>query len=250
VTGTESQPLKQETRTSWLAIISFILGIAGIWTLGLSALVGIILGVFALLQIRTNEGKMTGRVFAILGIIVSGFAIAAVYFVVVAAMPRYFGFRMICAHNLRQLGKSLRIYSNNYDGEYPAANKWGDLLVEHAGAGGTWFYCKGIREERYHFTINPREQFGSPWHQSFFYHDPNGRSYYVKHGHYAINPNAEPNSPRDMVLLFETKGGWNQFGGPELVSFDNHRGEGCNILFNNGDINFVTPDEVGKLKWK
>jgi hypothetical protein len=40
--------------------------------------------------------------------------------------------------------------------------------------------------------------------------------------HYAINPICEPNSPPDTVLLFETKAGWNQHGGLELFTFDNH----------------------------
>jgi hypothetical protein len=29
-----------------------------------------------------------------------------------------------------------------------------------------------------------------------------------------------------MVLLFETKAGWNQHGGPELFTFDNHDPKG------------------------
>jgi prepilin-type processing-associated H-X9-DG protein len=65
-----------------------------------------------------------------------------------------------------------------------------------------------------------------------------------------MNPDCEPNSPADLVLLFETKGGWNQYGGPELLTLDNHKGEGANVLFNDGHVKFIKPDEVGKLKWK
>jgi prepilin-type processing-associated H-X9-DG protein len=50
-------------------------------------------------------------------------------------------------------------------------------------------------------------------------------------------------------LLFETKGG-NQFGGPELLSFGNHKGKGCNILFNDGHVEFVKKEQLGQLKWK
>lgn len=86
---------------------------------------------------------------------------------------------------------------------------------------------------------------------------------------YAINPYCEPNSPPDTVLLFETKGGWNQFGGIELASTDNHPYErdrfwgykirGCNILFNDRSVRFVRNDrnvrfvrkkDFPKLKWK
>jgi hypothetical protein len=71
-----------------------------------------------------------------------------------------------------------------------------------------------------------------------------------------MNPNCEPNSPPDMVLLFETKAGWNQHGGPELFTFDNHdpRG-GCprklvpvktGILLNDGTVKLVRLRRIHK----
>ena len=68
--------------------------------------------------------------------------------------------------------------------------------------------------------------------------------------HYAINPNAEPNSPADIVLLFETIEGWNQSGGPETLTTENHNGEGCNVLYNDGSVKFVKTKELEQLKWK
>jgi len=67
---------------------------------------------------------------------------------------------------------------------------------------------------------------------------------------YAMNPNCRPNSPSDMVLLFETKGGWNQFGGREILTTENHGGKGCNILFNNGRVKFVKTERLDDLAWK
>jgi hypothetical protein len=69
--------------------------------------------------------------------------------------------------------------------------------------------------------------------------------------HYAMNPNCEPNSPPDMVLLFETKAGWNQHGGPELFTFDNHDPKGGCILLNDGTVKFIrTKEELAQLRWK
>jgi hypothetical protein len=69
--------------------------------------------------------------------------------------------------------------------------------------------------------------------------------------HYAMNPNCEPNSPGDMVLLFETKTGWNQHGGPELFTFDNHDPKGGCVLLNNGTVKFIrTEEELKQLRWK
>jgi hypothetical protein len=67
--------------------------------------------------------------------------------------------------------------------------------------------------------------------------------------HYAMNPYCEPNSPNDTVLLFETEAGWNQHGGAELMSFDHHEPRGCNVLFNDGIVRFIRPDEAANLNW-
>ena len=60
------------------------------------------------------------------------------------------------------------------------------------------------------------------------------------------------------------KTGWNQHGGPELFTFDNHdpkrsapdvlslgdSGGGC-VLLNNGTVKFIrTKDELNALCWK
>jgi hypothetical protein len=69
--------------------------------------------------------------------------------------------------------------------------------------------------------------------------------------HYAMNPNCKPDSPPDMVLLFETKAGWNQHGGPELFTFDNHDPKGGCVLLNDGTVKFIrTKEELQQLRWK
>ena len=69
--------------------------------------------------------------------------------------------------------------------------------------------------------------------------------------HYAMNPHCEPNSPQDMVLLFETKAGWNQHGGPELFTFGNHDPKGGCVLLNDGTVKFIrTKEELQQFRWK
>jgi len=69
--------------------------------------------------------------------------------------------------------------------------------------------------------------------------------------HYAMNPDCEPNSPPDMVLLFETKAGWNQHGGPELFTFDNLDPKGGCVLLNDGTVKFIrSEEELHALRWK
>jgi len=49
------------------------------------------------------------------------------------------------------------------------------------------------------------------------------------------------------LLLFESKGGWNQAGGPELLTTEHH--DVCNVLLVDGSVMTVGPNEIGGLKW-
>jgi len=122
------------------------------------------------------------------------------------------------------LGAVVRLYANEYTSRNPTAHKWCDLVLESDHVVEKQLVCKAA-------TMKGDQ----------------GRC------HYAINPNAEPNSPGDIVLLFETKGGWNQFGRPEILSMENHPerwGKGCNVLFNDGRVRWIKAKHIGKLKWK
>ena len=68
---------------------------------------------------------------------------------------------------------------------------------------------------------------------------------------YAMNPHCREGSPEDTVFLFETKAGWNQHGGPELFTFDNHDPKGGCVLLNDGTVKFIrTEEELKQLRWK
>lgn len=68
---------------------------------------------------------------------------------------------------------------------------------------------------------------------------------------YAMNPDCTPDSPADMVLLFETHVGWNRHGGPELFTFENHNPSGGLVLLHDGTVKFVrTDEELRQLRWK
>jgi len=137
---------------------------------------------------------------------------------------RPFTLRAGCAQNLSRLKSRFRFYTRDAR-QYPSAGEWCDIIVRHWRAWGYVddhifepFICPGAGE---------------------------GRS------HYAMNPNCEPNSPMDTVLLFETKTGWNQHGGPELFTFDNHDPRGGLVLLNDGTVKFIrTEEELKQLRWK
>jgi hypothetical protein len=121
------------------------------------------------------------------------------------------------------LGKTIQFYANDFNDSLPPGDKWCDVLAGREGMTMPFFVCV-----RAHL----------PDHQSS----------------YAINANVVGRKvgelPGDVVLLFESKPGWNQVGGPELLSTENHEGKGCSILFGDRHAEFVERKRLATLKWK
>lgn len=178
-------------------------------------------GITALVKIKKSKGKLVGRFSAILGIVVA----TLVLWLSSSVWLYYLGYdpigRFMCQHNLTYLRTAIRAYADDNEGKYPIVHKWCDLLVEGKYATEKPFICRRASSQ-----------------------DDNIRCTY------ATNPDCEPNSPGNMVLLFETRGAWNQFGGPEILTTENHGGKGCNVLFNNGSVKFVKTKDLTKLKWQ
>ncbi|UCG48314.1 MAG: hypothetical protein JSU94_00775 [Phycisphaerales bacterium] len=129
--------------------------------------------------------------------------------------------RLVCGIRLSTLGKAMNHYAIEFDNRYPAPGRWCDLLLKHAELSEHDFICRPALAK-----------------------DVEARC------HYAMNPNAEPNSPPDLVLLFESKGGWNQFGGPELLPPEPYHEEGVSVLLNNGDVKSIGAGQLAELNWK
>jgi hypothetical protein len=106
-----------------MAIAAFVLGILSIFTFGLTALPALIFGIISLVIIEKSGGRITGRGFAIAGIVVPVFGLLPLMGILfpVLARNRQVAFRMVCGTNLSGLGKAMIIYSNDYDDEYPRA---------------------------------------------------------------------------------------------------------------------------------
>ncbi|HRS10362.1 MAG TPA: hypothetical protein P5242_04795 [Sedimentisphaerales bacterium] len=141
--------------------------------------------------------------------------------------------RQRCAAHLWRLHHYIFFYFQDTR-EYPSPEAWCDLLMEVHHRRNT-----DDRIER--FLVCPGAK------------GDGGRC------HYAMNPDCAPTSPPDTVLLFETTGGWNQHGGPELFTFDNHDPPGGCVMLNDADLDglrgptvlFVrTREELQQLRWK
>ena len=176
-----------------------------------------------------------------------------------------FRLRDDCAGNLESLyvsGSALLLGKDFFGRDakaYPEPTEWCDVIVR--GFRNAYFIDdNGIRRRSYSeeeisrmFTCPSLRERVDLEHQRA---RPNESSSPKEpapllESHYAMNPNCGPNSPPDTVLLFETKAGWNQHGGPELFTFDNHDpGGGC-VLLNDGTVKFIrTTEEFQQVRWK
>jgi len=199
----------------------------GFCTFFITAIPAIILGIIGLVKIGKSGGKLKGNGFAIAGIVVpsvSGlFVLPLMLGIMMPALARVrqISFRMVCGTNMSALGKVMLIYASDYDEKYPTPSKWCDLLIEYADASHKTLRCFGATE--------------GPCN-------------------YAMNKNIEKldigRAPPDMVLLFETHPGWNQTGGPEILTTDNHQGDGCNVLFMDSHVEFIRTKYLDNLRWK
>ena len=128
---------------------------------------------------------------------------------------RQFGIEMVTQSNLHSTHTAILAYFEKND-KYPSAENCQDLLLPHFG--------------------NTTDAFKLPSKVN------------IKNT-IAINPKAEPNSPIDVVLLFESTGGWNAHGQSEMLAPTSNGKPGCFILFNDGNIKFILPVQTKDLNW-
>ncbi len=177
----------------------------------------LILGVAALIDIARNRAHLKGCGIALLSI----FAFIIFMFVIIPLLRKVPGelhSRLKCATNLKGLGTAMTIYADKFNDKWSNADKWNDFLMKECNIEKASFNCAEAKEGLCNYAMNK----------------------------YAVSADM----PAAMILLFDSKAGWNQVGGAELLTTENHNGEGCNILFGDGHVEFVKTEDLPKLKWK
>ena len=190
----------------------------------LSLVAAPVLAITALIRIRKSKNLLGGKRPATASLVLSliMISIVAVFHFCIACRgcPGIRPSRLMCGSNLKGLGTALKFYAHYSDGQWPSGDRWCDLLIEEADVTRKALRC-------------PKAEEGT--------------------SNYAMNENAAKlgtKMPGDMVLIFESKPGWNMIGGPELLTMENHDGQGCHMLFGDGSARFVRSDELSNLRWK
>ncbi|MEN6338302.1 MAG: H-X9-DG-CTERM domain-containing protein [Phycisphaerales bacterium] len=169
---------------------------------------------------KTPAGKTRrGSQFSLLRVLVAVIVCVTILFCLLAPTTYPRPHKVACMVNLRTLAAYLAIYAEDHNNVYPSCDQWCDALVDAFTADDRIrdrFLCPGVKR-------GPCD--------------------------YAMNPHAAPQQARDVVLLFESKPGWNQSGGVELLTTQNHQDKGCNVLFTDGHVEFVKTEDLGSLQW-
>jgi hypothetical protein len=166
-----------------------------------------------------------------------------------------FELRIHCAANMKILWYRLRFYDQTEKSRIKSIDM--DTVFGEAQTNIVFEYeytkIDSIYQSPNSWCDNMELNYGWPTSESYFSQMKAHVCPGVSEGRssYAMNPNCKYDSPADMVLLFETKASWNQHGGLELFTFDNHDPKGGCVLLNDGTVKFIrTPEELQQLRWK
>ncbi len=214
-------------KTSRLAVASMVLGILGFC--GITGLIGFILGIVALIKINSSNGRLRGQGFAIAGLIlpvvmIPIIAIMAGLFLPALARAKAKAQAINCVNNLKQIGLAARMYANANKEVFPLAATWCDTLQPDLGGpilAAKILKCKAdANRERSSYGYNIR----------------------------LSGKNVSEVNPQ-TVMFFETEGGWNVSGGPELLVKRGLHLQKINVCFADGSVQQVPFSQVSQLRW-
>lgn len=112
-------------KTSGLAIASLVCGILGLFSCGITALVGLVLGIVAMSKIKNSQGRLTGNGLAIGGICVSGLFVLMVPIQAALVLPAFSKARsraveIKCITNMKQIALGCKMWESD-NNQFPAS---------------------------------------------------------------------------------------------------------------------------------
>lgn len=213
------------TKTSGLAIASLVLGILGLFTCGTTALIGLILGIIAMTKVRKSQGALGGGGMALAGIIVSAVFIFLIPIFAAMLLPALAQAKskaqsIHCMNNVKQLSLALRIYATDNQNRYPAATNWCNAIRLEVGSTNTYRCPADLPDSRCSYAFNAQVA-GTEMAR--------------------VDPNT--------VVIFESEGGWNVAGGPELLLDKSRHRHVVVVGFADGHVESVSESRLAKLRW-
>jgi prepilin-type processing-associated H-X9-DG protein len=218
--------LRPIPKTSGMAIASLVLGVLGVFSCGATALVGLILGIIAMSKIRQSKGILGGGGIALAGTVVSAVFLFMLPMLAAMLLPALAKAKqkaqtIVCVNNMKQLSVAVRIYASDHKDQFPPAATWCDAIFTDAGAATKLFQCPaGDHSKRSDYAFNAK-----------------------------LSGMDEKQVAPNTVLFFETDGGWNVSGGPELMLKQPRHGKTFVVAFADGSVQMLDSSALAALKW-
>jgi hypothetical protein len=222
-------PLPETTspKTSAMAVTSLVLGILGVFTCGITALVGLILGIVAIIKVNNSGGKLSGFGLALAGTIVSGIFLFMIPLLVLPAMllpalaaAKQKAQEINCVNNEKQLALAIRIYSGDNTNHFPPAVTWCDAVKTYAGNERVFKCPAANAASRCDYAFNAK-----------------------------LDGMDESKIDPQTVMIFESDGGWNANGGAELMIGKPRHARMFVIALADGSVQQVRESQINTLRW-
>lgn len=220
-------------KTCGLATASMVMGILSVFcvTWPICGPLAIIFGIIALVKISGSNGQLKGNGRAITGLVIPVVFIIVTPVLMAILMPalskvKHIAQAVVCESNLKGLSSAMTVYMNDYEDAYPTPEAWCDLLMQDVDVSQQSLQCPSVPELAFGYAMN-------------------------EHLRKLSESAVEPVAAGQLVVLFEADLGKNGVGGPDdLVLRHERNGQlGCNILFADGHVEFVTEDRIAELHW-
>ena len=217
------------SKLSAMAVLSIVLAPLGLLTCGITTVIGLILGIIALVKISNSRGALRGMGVAITGLCLSIVFLFILPLFAAMALPAFAAAKMkaesiVCLNNERQMAQAMQLYATGHTNQLPPAATWCDDIsgCVDTNAGGT-------RK----FSTVPPHTTGSKCD-------------------YAFNSKLSgldiSKVPPATVMLFESDGGWNASGGQELM-INTPRHRFYSVVFADGSVRMVPAAQLNTLRW-
>jgi prepilin-type processing-associated H-X9-DG protein len=192
----------------------------------------LILGIVSMNRVRKSNGALGGGGIALAGTIVSAvflffIPISAAMLLPALATAKNRAQSIQCLNNMKQLSVAAHMYAANHEEHFPAATNWCDVLKEYVGDNAKVYKC---------VTANSQEACDYAYNAQVAGLEIN-----------KVNP--------QTVLFFESSGGWNLSGGPEMLVTPPRHGTGpqhgsINVTFADGHVEQVRLSRIAQLRWE
>lgn len=211
-------------KTSALAITSLVFGILGLFTCGVTALIGLILGIIAIVKIQGSGGKLKGFGLALAGMIVSALFVFMIPIFAAMLLPALAAAKqraqeINCVNSEKQLALAIRMYSSDHTNSLPPAATWCDAIKPFV-----------VSEKAFQYPG------GNPGRSDFAFNAK-------------LDGMAEDKVNPETVMIFESDSGWNASGGREIMSSHFRNGRIFAVALADGSVQTVNQSQLDSLRW-